>query len=269
MNDPLSFREYLKKSLELHYKDKGKINISSFSRRAGFSSRSFLSDLLSGKKRLSRESLVKITSTLNVPRSHANLLEVLAYLENEDIRPKELSLEQLEKNLTRLLRDVRSQSSSKMSELSQNSLFLKPELHIVYASLGSVDKGSTLQDIQKRSKLDTEAIQLILDLLLEKKTISQVNNRYFVEKAISDVLGFKDQAMLTQFTINYLSYVKNVTYSKKMNQDLFYYAAFTVNKSSITKIKKRIQQAVLSILDEYQDDDADQVEQIYINMMGT
>lgn len=73
--------------------------------------------------------------------------------------------------------------------------------------------------------------------------------------------------MFTQFAINYLTYIKNRTYSKEVKHDLFYYGAFSVSKSSVPKIKRKIQQSVLSILDEFQDDDAEHVEQIYINML--
>ena len=55
----------------------------------------------------------------------------------------------------------------------------------------------------------------------------------------------------------------------RFNVNLNLYSAFSIRRDQMPKLKKALQKAVFDVLDEYQDDNGDCVEQIFLSSFRT
>ncbi len=120
------FRAFLAKVLNYRYAHKGKINYADFSRRAGFHSRSYLPEIISGKKGLSHDSLWKITNTLKLPQKYAKLFELLAQRDNSLLRPWGTNEKALNLKINALKKEIRNiNSNAKIAGVKNNLVCLR------------------------------------------------------------------------------------------------------------------------------------------------
>jgi len=262
-----SFRTCLSLSLKLHYFNRGKkVNLSDFSRKADFAARSYVSELLSGKKGLSRDTLSRITHALAIPRPYIQLLESLAHLENPGLRSKEITERILEKKIRDLRKSARTLDLHK-SEAQMASPIINPQVFEVYASLGTLDDGATLSEIITRSALSPSDIKRSLSILLKAELVRQEDDRYFAVSSQADFFGLKTHQGLGSLVS---SVCKDIDSRREEilndSANLVFHTAFTVDLSRRNQLKVKLREAIFKVLDEFQNDDGDRTQQLFVSL---
>jgi uncharacterized protein (TIGR02147 family) len=81
------YREFLKDYLEKTRIRNRPVNLADLARKAQFSSRSFVSDVLRGKRRITPSSLPRFKQALGLTGAWAQYFELLVMLSENDCRP--------------------------------------------------------------------------------------------------------------------------------------------------------------------------------------
>lgn len=262
-----SFRDCLNLSLKLHYFNRGKkVNLSDFSRKADFSARSYVSELLSGKKGLSRDALSRITHALAIPRPYLQLLEVLACIENPRLRAKGTTERMLEKKLRDLRKSARTLDLHKPED-QMASPVIDPRVFEVYASLGTLEEGATFKEITARSALSPADIKRSLNILINGGLARQEDERYFAISSQADFFGLKTHQGLSSLVS---SVCKDIDSRREDilndSSSLVFHTAFTIDLSRQNLLKVKLREAIYKVLDEFQSDDGDRTQQLFVSL---
>lgn len=258
-------RVFLKLALALQYQKKGKANLSDFSRRAGFSSRSYLSEYLSGKKGLSRDGIQRIVSSLKLPRNYLRIFELLVMREQPELRSRGATTESLEQKLLETKELIQSLSAGASRVRNPRRFYAKTSLLEVFASLGTSKNGAAFAEILHRCKLKPEVVQEALVTLLQEGAAIKKEGRYFAAAAQLDFLGLSANEGLAEVIQEVCERTRNdAARIIDESSNLVLYTTLSVNRSRRAEFKRRLREAVVEILDQFQADDGDAVEKLFI-----
>lgn len=137
-----SYREFLRIAVE------SAGGVAAFSRRANFSSRSFLSEVLRGNRRISHASYEKVSKSLKLPSDLKALFQSLVAVEEPDV----VSLPGKRDPAARLT-ELREKILAPRPQTDLKNLISTPHVPVIYAALGSRNKGATIGEIIRRTRL--------------------------------------------------------------------------------------------------------------------
>ena len=237
------------------------------SRKAGFSSRSYLSEILAGKKGLSRDSASRLKSALQLPRFWGSYFDCLVWLEHPELSPKNVHPENIKSKLAQLRTDIGNTTNNDLLEKKVGQFLQKPQVFQIYAALGTAACGAVISDVVQRTNLSQPLIEKTLRLMIESGVVIKKGRRYFAEVSKADALNFKNKAELSEL-IRLITTDLNKKREVIANSatSLTVYSAFSVHSSKRLALKERLQEAVFEVMDEFQDDSGDHVEQIFLNL---
>ncbi len=262
-----SMRVFFIEALRLRTPASKRTNLAEFSRRAGFSSRSYISELLAGRKGLSRDALLRIQSTLKLPKPALRLFELLAYKEDPRLSIKKLNHETLNREIQVARIRLRSWAETANRRDVSPSLLGTPSLFQVYASLGTADEGATLEQIKSRSRLPIPTIEAALEIFLREKIISKKGTNFVPCAMHLDFLGLKKNQQLANLIHEVCADIqKNRQHISTDVNSLTVYSAFSIRQDRLPALKKSLQEAIFEVMDQYQDDRGDTVEQVFITL---
>jgi uncharacterized protein (TIGR02147 family) len=223
-------------------------------KQCGFSSKSFLKEVIDSKKSLSRQSCEKIIKGLKLPRM---IGEYFFYLTAKDVKFTELSNIEINKELLRLKAKLMKQD---MTSYVEPDIFRALSWPYVYAALGSTDIGATLLDVENRTNLSSSKIQEAISVLLEKKLIYKKTSRYFAKSATAflDNIGNSDHFKL--YFLN--SLVEQYQRAKRhfnSKDELFFTMALSVQTKDMPKFKEELQELLDKYTSKIEDPSGDKV----------
>ena len=254
-------REFLKKALEVHYFRSGKVNISEFSRKAGFASRSFLTEYLSGKKNLSRESLAQLKKTLKLPRPYAQLFNLLVSLDQPELASKHS--EDTASELESLKKNIVSNAAVIANIKNPEKILGKRVLFQIFAGLGSESSGADISDIITRTGLPLDTIREGLQTLLENNVINFREQRFYANSAQVDFLQVATPE-LSHLTKEVCSEIRAQTDAiVNSKNDFVFYTALSLQSQELPIFKEKLREAIYSVLDQFQNDTGDCVRQVF------
>lgn len=260
-------RSFLAEALALRYGGREKINLSDFSRRAGFSSRSYLSELLTGKKGFSRDSVSKIKSALKLPRGGLELFELLVLLECPPLRARAQTVEAIDSRIRALRERLRESEDSGSQQIKRrlSRAFGKPQLFQVYAALGTKEGGATLAQIEKRTGLKIEVILPVLDRLESLEAIRSAPNRFYPLQATMDVFGLGETPELERLIQEAAGLLQSRTRDVLRDPaSLVFFTSFSIESRRLPQFRDDLRAAVFEVLDRYQDDEGDLVRNVLL-----
>lgn len=268
--DCQDFASALREALILHYKKSDRINLSDFSRRAGFSSRSYISEILSDKKGLSRDALLRIRTTLKLPKPLLEILDLLAYLNTPALRPPQIPEAEVSKRLATARSKLHSLGREKPAAKRRDSSFVRSTtLYQVYAGLGSLTKGADLATIIARTRLSEVDVKASLAQLLKNGIISQKDAIYFATESQIDNFGLQARDGLSALVSEACGNIRlNRTKIIDTPGNLVFYTAFSMDCDRSTQLKERLREAIFQVFDEFQNDDGDCVKQMMFALYG-
>lgn len=265
MMEAKDFLTFFQASLEYLYRKKGKINVSDFSRRAGFRSRSYVGELIAGKKGLSEDALKKISRTLRLPRELSKILEAHAYLQFPELRPKTFRSAEALSGIEKLKASFLQRHSFMESEIIREPVVSSTLVYRVYAALGSESQGATLKEICLRTSLEIREAQTALEVLAKFDLVSLREGRFYPKVSQVDFLGLKKADGLSKLIEECArGLLKNKEKFAESPENLFFYSAFSIDRRQSHAIKEKLREAILAVLDRYQVDDGDEVKEVLV-----
>lgn len=255
-------RDFLKLALLLRYSRNGKINISEFSKMAGFSSRSFISEYLAGKKKLSQDSFVKIKQALALPKDYANLFYCLVLQDQEELRQgKEINVE----NEIQLIKNILNQSQGlEQNPAKKKALLKKRQALRVYASLNDRQTGATIFEVIKKTGMSLSRAQECLQHLLDQSVVMYKDQKFYATEEKLDFFNFKESE-LSDLTKEITAEIN--TQSEQLVKDessFVFYSAISIDKDRMAQFKEKMRIALYNVMDEFQVDNGNQTEQIFV-----
>lgn len=258
-------RAFLKKALEVRYRKKGKVNLADFSRRAGFSSRSFLSEYLAGKKGLSRESVGQLKMALKLPKPYLDLFSLLVGKDQPELLTRRLSVDEIEKQVGSIKVSLARQTEALMQIKDPARLLSRLTLFRVFASLGTEEEGASLHEVSTRSNLNPESVLDTLQFLINEGAITTQNGRYYARSNQIDLLKIADAASLADLTRSICTQIRaeaNDIVSDSRNNVLF--TSFSMQSHQLPELKEKLREAIFGVLDQFQDDRGDCVHEVFV-----
>jgi transcriptional regulator with XRE-family HTH domain len=256
-------RSFLKKALVLQYRRQGKVNIADFSRRAGFTSRSYLSEYLSGKKALSRESLQKIKTALKIPKQYVKIFILLVAKDQPGLFPE--TPENIPAKMEALKKAAYQQDAALSKIEDSDKIVCKRNLFRIYAGLGSEAQGASLAEISERTGLHLSEVNEGLQLLLQKNIVVLKNQRYY---AISNQVDFLKIGVNQSFSLLVKDMASEIRMNAEtilaQNENFLFYSAFSLQKHELPIFKEKLRDAIYGVMDQFQKDDGNHVQQVFL-----
>lgn len=263
-----------------------KISFQKFSTLAGYSSKSYPAEIMSGKKSLQISSLDKFAKGLNL---NQNLTLFLTHLiQIEDIL-NEIKLEKNESNKkilnSKLLEIVNSninlkskiyknfnskESNDKFLKSNLSSVILQKNFPEVYCSMGSVDDGASLDDIKNRSGLPEKIILKIIEQLIKENLILSRDDRFFVVENSLDLNFLNTDEYFKYDFMRSLEKIKNkFDHQSKSHEALFLTQTFSVKKSRLLELRNKLIQTISEYSEDYEDSNGDTIGEICLSLTSS
>ncbi len=241
-----NYRDFL--SLALTAYGKGH---ASFSRRAGLSSRSFIGEVLRGKRRLSHGSLEKVCTGLRLPPDLRRLFRLLVALEEPD-----LVFTDFKGDLRGMIlrqREIIAHKKTQKTNLIQS--YATP---IVFAALGPT--GKSLGELQSLTGLSPREITEALDVLLAHSVIELRDQVFHALQINLDFGDLKGDINFRHAFNQSLEVLKIRCLDSVPSPDqLFFYMAFSIAASQMNDFKTALQNSVLECVERFQTEDGGKV----------
>ncbi len=234
--------------LRVLYK-KNKENSSNFSfnfiaQKCGFSSKSFLKEVIDGKKKLSLESAYKITTGLNFPSLWAQYFTELIKSENEklELKPKH------QKERLRLKSKLSHKAYEKEQDLG-NILFQKLQhWPYIYAALGESESGATSLEIEKRTGFSETTIKSTMEILLVEKLVALRGRRYYATSSTVFFEKLGDSEFFKDFFCRTILKSQELASRRFGSEDaLFYSMALSLKADQMPNFRQELSE----LLDKY------------------
>lgn len=207
-----------------------------------FSSKSFIKDVIDGKKNLSLESAHKIASGLQFPQLWKNYF--INLFQSTLSEPDQINLVQI-KELDRIKSKLVSKTQTVENPEEVNHIFQHKNWPFIYAALGTIEKGADLETMMSRTKLPRLEIEEILQQLIKLELVIQKKNKYFCiqNSAFFENLGkssFYKNFFRQSIQQLYVKADKNF----ESQGDMFYSLAFSVNSKKMPIFKKELAELI-------------------------
>lgn len=262
-----NYRNFLVKFIELMSQKKS-INFSQLSRQAGFSSRSFIKEVITGKKRLTMSSMTKLKKALGLTAGLANYFEALVALEEEGVNIQNFSLEVRQKKILKIRKKLLdSINNKKIAHKEAETIFLNRYAPDVYAALGAPESGATLDEITQKNGLSQSQVLSVLQYFLDLKIISKTKNRYFLNQNNLDIFA---QGKNLNFQNIYIQSLRTLAdearYQFDSSDKLFLHSTFSISKEKLPALKEKMQKIIIELLDEEQIDTGSTVAHVTLGL---
>ena len=154
------YRAFLKAAFDILKEHQASFSLQSFANKAGFSSKSFARDVISGRKRITPRSIDGFKKGLGLTGRLATYFTLLVAQTESDIKHGNLNEAQMQKKLQSLKLQLAEQESSSSEQGHVYSEKLWPYL---YAALGSLERGATLDEVSSRLGLNEDSCKSELE----------------------------------------------------------------------------------------------------------
>lgn len=245
--------------LKIYLSEKG-LNISDFARATGFS-RSYPSDVLSKKRRLTQASQAKFEKALKLPAQGKKLFTLLVAAEEKNIFP-----DWDRSKLRAQIQDLQTRSwvidRRRLDEAAAPSveeLLGDSRVMSIYAAAGEPEHGASLEEIQKRTRLYGQELDRNLKKLENAGFLKQQDQRYFPK----DLHLFLQTANQSQILKTVFSKACRLASERvqnpESNHEMFFCSSFCIKEEMLPELKIALREIILKYVDDSIRADGDRV----------
>lgn len=261
------YRKFIRAAVA-HQSATSKANLASISRRAGLSSRSFIKDVIDGRRRLTALSLTKFKKGLRLSGSWAQLFEYLVALEEPDVNFHQFNDYELRAKIGKLKKKLLlglKKNKRFLSFAEVEDVFSRAEVYAVFAALGTLEDGASLDEISLKTGFNKDLCQELLTALTKEEMAIARDERYFASDSVIDLFG---SGKRERFRRMYGSFTQDLYRRTEKGlgstQEFFYCAALSVRADEMGKLQARIRETIVEFLDEAQDDAGDRIAKVVV-----
>lgn len=246
-----------------------KFSYTLFARRAGFAARGFVKDVIAGKKRVTYRSLPKIVKGFDLGPKLEELLRVMVALEETDVPFNHLPQVKLSGLLKKYRQKIKSAVASEQGREPIPSIFRNHDAPRVYAALGEIDKGSTIQDIKRRTSFQIGEIKAALQHLIAIGIVEQSQPERF--HATNYDINVQEKEAKSAFRQYYVATMKKKTrdleFSSFDAQDkLFWLSHISVQAKDLPKLKQDLRELLARYVERMEDATGDRIVDICVSL---
>ena len=145
------------------------------------------------------------------------------------------------------------------------SLLSRMSYYRAYAALGPEGIGSTIEEICKRSKLTEVEVTRILSLMKQNGIVRIEGGRFIADQANIELFGLSTNDGLCELVEDFSKFLSRKSRTiVESSQDIIVYTSFCIDAKNVLKFKSKLRAAVYQVIDEFQNDSAEQVRQIFL-----
>lgn len=240
------------------------LSYQAFSQKAGYSTKSYVAEIIAGRKKLTQASIEKFCKGLNLSALWKDYLENLVILENvQDADLKKTTLDQQDKIIIKIL-SARTKLQDSRSSLEK--VLLKSYFPEICAALGGPEEGSTIEQIEKRTQIPHLEIQKTLDILEEENILTKRKDNYILRTQSLDLEFLNSPEHFKFDFIRSLEKAKNRFNKQSPTKSaLFMTQTFSVQSSKLPYFKSKLEKLILEFAEQAEDYDGDTVADINIS----
>ncbi len=263
-----SYREFMRVLIQNESKKRNKnFNQSGFARKAGISSRSFLSEVLNGKKHLTNFSLPRVVKAFGISGHLARYFELMVSLEEPKVNYLRLSKEQTHVKLETLKEKIRSRVLSYDVQSKAINVYSNYEVLRVYCSLGEKRSGREISEISKISKVSKDVCELVVEKLCKMGVANKVGSRF---ENTERHLMFSDLGSSESFKEIWLNTHREVSEKALKSFDdpssYFFASVYSTSVRRFPELKKKLHEVMLDFCSSEQDDNGENLIAISLGM---
>jgi uncharacterized protein (TIGR02147 family) len=240
------------------------ITYAEFSRRAGFSSRSYILDVLEGRKPLGSAVMEKIARGLGLTslwREYFRLL--LAHSKSSDSETFQRNLDSIRKKLSKRSRISLIPPGKNQSKFSP---LIRTELPRIYAACGSEIDGASLAEVLARTRGEVEITESVLQKLESLGLLEKKGDRYYPRYAHLAFERFESENFFRE------DYLANLEVAKKRldsgarlrRSSLFFSSTVCVKHSRMGEFSDRLRDLLHDFVSDVEASDGDCIADIVL-----
>ena len=244
----------------------GKMNMAALSRKAGFSSRSFIGDVIEGRRRLSPSSYPKLSRALSLSARLRSYFHLLAVRDEPDLNFEQLDQLTIDLRLKELRLRLETDLDSALNKNKKVDAFLKAlkarDMIDCYAALGN---GATLEEVASRTGLSINYVKFVLDHFLSNATAKLENGKYFVDNPVVLFNDLGESQNVKSCYLQTINELKRKADSGFHNPDrAFSQFVFTVDSSKMPELKKKLWELMREFMESSEVSDGDRVAKLAV-----
>lgn len=242
------YREFLKEAFAQLKAANPRFSYATFARRSGIKSRSFLCDVIEGRKRLSPRSIPSVALGLGLSSSERDFFTLLVARDEPDLFPSPSRAE-----ISNRMENLRLRLDPNVPALPAAERFFDNQLWpYVYAALGTPEEGRTVADLARI---------LSVPVLVVQKTVEEMAQCDVVRfhRETGAVLPGKAHLMFAQagrvfefrhFWIeNAKTHLKRAQANFAASDTLYFASAFSVDKAQLPKLRSALNEVLAQFVD--------------------
>jgi hypothetical protein len=269
-----NYRDFIKMFFcrDSDFRHPKKLTYGEFAKRSGFASKSYLNDIVAGRKRIAPGGFEKVVLGLGLNATWAKYFKCLVSKEESEFRALGKSPTDYHDQLQRLRGRLKGQLSSieiSRQEPQLQQLILGPNFPEIYASLGSVEKGETFENIQKKARIPKAELEVALNRFVAAGWVRYDDStlRYIPRAFSLDAYGLDNSEF---FRIDYLRSLERLKmrFSKQCQSKtaLFMTQSISVRASQLMVLRERLSEVVENFASQAEDSDGDCIAEIQVSL---
>lgn len=267
--DSTNYRQFLGRAFEALAKEEQKFNFSAFSRKAGFSSRGFIKEVLVGEKRLTALSYPKVLKAMSLPSTLKAFFTLLVIREESELNHEKLNPTQIEDRI----RDLKEKMLQQLQQTSNagfiaSALFKSYQVLEVYSALSNRVTGTHPHEVQRRTGYEKEICLKILDyLVLHKVAAKRLTGNYQAlnPHAVFSSVGGNDGIKIVYLdSLNALRRKASVRFNG--SDQLFSQSFFSVRKDRLPEMRKRLRELLQEFVETNELDEGDCIAKLIVGL---
>lgn len=241
------------------------VSYSAFARRAGYSSRSYVRDVIEGKRRLTPLAIPKFARAAELTGEWKEYFRLLVAMTEKDARPEGWSRERVASRLGALrdrIRSRRFRRSVTGDKKLTDRLLTIPHFVEIYTALGIVGERTSVAKVAQRTGLTREALSGSLEKIEQESLVTWDRDADTLTPHDFH-LSLTHASQSQRFKSLYQQSLRNA--AKESSQDLasleklFHQSVFLARKSDLAKMKSELREVLLKYVDSRMDTQGDHV----------
>lgn len=268
--EAVTYREFLALFFKKNvlWKKPRALSFQKFADQAGFASKSFMNEVISGRRRLTLNSFEKISSGLRLAPNLKALFRCLAAVEEPSFRSDGRGADFYKRRLVGERRKVRSASEDTWLEASSAAAQFSLEAHVteIHVCAGNPDVGATFEEIESKMRISkTELRQRLAQMLkLGRLRKDSETGRFHNGPPASNAKhGYGDPL--------YRGYITRAMHRARSRMEkplssicLFGTQTFLVRQSSVEALSHELNRVVREFADSADDENGDGIAEVLV-----
>ncbi|MBL7542874.1 MAG: hypothetical protein JNL11_03615 [Bdellovibrionaceae bacterium] len=266
LSKALDYRSFMQSYITWKKSHKKSYGYASLARAAGFAARSYPRDVILGKRDITAASITRFSKAMNLSGEAARCFHILVCQDRPELFDSSLGdsiKSSLAKSKAKLAQYIENRNQSSVRIYHQNSWPL------VYASLGTVDEGASLEDVCHRTRFPSYTCRQILKEMIVQELVSfdSEKRRYFAKNSHLMYQNLGGNSGFKNFYLNSLHRAEVKSRKDFLRKDrLFFASAISVKKSQVIKYRTQLRDLLDSFAESVESPEGDEVVTILCGM---